>query len=213
MKKLTAITVLVVFSTITTTAQIKNTNVSNVNVQQGIKIKNINKLSVEALSRMKIPVIHTITEQLNKKPLKSWKLVPLKPKDNLLEVNNFHGVFQKNYWGVTSHPFFEGSRISRWEPGLLSLKFRQSKGTEYRLNIKIMGTTHRGKALFVSVDGITGRYPVAQDGYVNVAWRASYSSSNSQINIGHLLPTNYKSSDYRQGFPMTYIEEVAIDKI
>jgi len=192
---------------------LKKTNVKVHKVNFGVKIKNIDKLSVAQLSKTNIPLVHTITEKLDAKPLSTWSIEPLRPKNNWLVVSGFHGSSNKDYWGVESTPFFEGSRIAHWDPGYLSLIFRQSKGTEYRLKIKIMGSNHRGKALYVRVDEMSGRYPINPDGTVNVVWRASYSSAHAKINIGHLLQTNFKSSDYRFGFPRTYIEKVTIDKI
>jgi len=192
---------------------LKKNNVKVHKVNTGVKIKNIDKLSVEQLSKTNIPLVHAITEQLSAKPLKSWAIEPLRPKNNWLAVDGFYGSLNKGYWGIESAPFFEGSRIAHWDAGYLSLSFRQSKGTEYRLKIKIMGNGHRSKALYVHVDGMSGRYPINSEGIVNVVWRASYSSAHAKISIGHLLPTNFKSSDYRFGFPRTYIEKVYIDKI
>ena len=46
-------------------------------------------------------------------------------------------------------------------------------------------------------------------GYISTATQ----STTGTIYIGHLLPNNYDSREYKQGFPRTVIELVCIDKI
>ena len=74
--------------------------------------------------------------------------------------------------------------------------------------MKIQGSYHRGKSLYVQLDEMAGRYPVNPDGTIHVVWTSTLSSHIGVISIGRLL-----SNDYPQGFPQTVVEYVSIDKI
>lgn len=207
--------VLIVFST--ATAQMKkpklNAKVNTKTVNVGAKIKNVENLSINELATKKIPLISITEKQRNAKTITSWKIVPNRPKDNWLKVKSFYGWLQSDKWMIESRPLFEGSRISRWNPGWLELSFKQSKGVEYRLKVKIQGSNHRSKSLYVNTGDTTGRYPINPDGTVHVIWISSASSSTRTISIGHLLPNNFSARDFIHGFPRTTIEYISIDKI
>lgn len=212
MKNSIIITILLGLTFTTVSAQIKYTN-RNVPVKApiintGIKIKNLKKLSINQLAAKKIPIVSIEKKQGKGKAIKSWKITPNRPKDNLLSVKSFYGWLSSNKWSLESSPFFEGTKIASWNPGWLYLNFRQSKNIEYRMKIKLQGTNHRGKALYVNLGEMSARYPVNPDGLVHVVWSPTISVNS--ISIGHLLPNNYNVRDYPKGFPRTVIEYVNI---
>ena len=193
---------------------INNSSLGTVSqLNQGISIPNLKNLSTKELSKLNIPIVSLTDAQKNAKSITSWKLDPLRPRDNWLSVSGFYGLISQRRWGIESSPFFEGTKIAKWEPGWLILRFKQSKEVEYRLKIKIQGNNHRGKAIHVQLDDMSGRYPINPDGTVHVVWTASSSTDNSKIRIGHLLPNSYHFSDYPLGFPRTMVEAVSIDQI
>lgn len=216
MKKSILLLALLVIAFKASDAQIKkpiaNTKVKTTIINPGIKIKNIKNLSVNDLVAKNIPLVSVTKKQLNAKPITSWKIMPINPMDNLLFVQRFYGLLSKTFWQIESSPFFDGATISYWNAGRLDLAFRQSKNVEYRMKIKLLVTGTQNKSLFVHVGQMSGRYPVNPDGIVNVIWTAPI-TGNPRISIGHLLPNNYKISDYPRGLPKTIIESVTIDKI
>lgn len=213
MKKLKKITFMFVLLTSTlVSAQIKlsnnkikvNTNI----IKSGIQIKNLKNLSINELAAKKIPIISLAEKQGTGKPIKSWKITPNKPVNNQLSVSSFYGWLMADKWLIESSPFFDGPQISYWNPGWLNLRFNQSKNVEYRMKIKIQGSSHSGKSLYVSLGEMSGRYPINPDGLVHVVWSPTVSSNI--ISIGHLLPNNYEIRDYPRGLPRTSIEYVSI---
>ena len=190
-----------------------NTNANTAQLNQGIKVPNIKNLTTADLSKLKLPVLSITEKQRNSKPLTSWKITPNRLKDTYLELYDFFGYVTRNGWEIHSMPMIEGREVTRWNGGFLSLKFRQSQQTEYRMKIKLKSGNYRGKQIYVMMNDFSARYPIdPNDGTVNIAWTANRTSFNSQILIGQMMKTT-GNQDQRKPFPITKIEYVQIDKI
>lgn len=199
-------------------AQIKNTNliktnVNNIQVNKGIKVPNIKKLSTADISKLKLPTI-SITDKLrNAKPLTSWEITPDRLKDTYLELYDFYGRSTRDIWEIYSFPMIEGREVTKWNGGFLWLKFRQSQNIEYRIKVKLKGNNYSGREIYMLIDDFGAKYPVNRnDGTVNTVWTASRTSSNVSIAIGQLTKRT-GNQDQRRPFPVTRIEYVKIDKI
>jgi len=216
MKNLITTIFVIVFITITN-AQIKkpglNTNINVHTISPGIKISNIKNISTADLHKLKLPVVSITEIQKNAKPLKSWKITPMRLKDTYLEVSSFFGRGTKDLWEINSFPYVEGREVTKWNAEFLWLKFRQSQYVEYRMRIKLRGNNYRGAQLYIQVNDFGAKYPVdPNNGTVNVTWIGNRSTSNASIAIGQFVDQN-PHHDQRQPYATTRIEYVLIDKI
>lgn len=217
MKKLIITIVLVVLTLNTVNAQIKNpvlhSNVKVHKINPGVKINNIKNISTADLHKLKLPIVSITEAQKNAKPLKSWKITPMRLKDTYLEVSSFFGRGTKDLWEINSFPYVEGREVTKWHAEFLWLKFRQSQNIEYRMKIKLPGNNYRGSQLYIQVNDFGAKYPVdPNDGTVNVTWTGNRSTPNASIAIGQFVDQN-THHDQRQPYQTTRIEYVLIDKI
>ncbi len=190
MKNLIITIVLTVLTFSIASAQIKkiplkNTKVGVVQLNKGIKVPNIKNISTADLHKLKLPVVSITEIQKNAKPLRSWKITPMRLKDTYLEISSFFGRGTKSLWEINSFPLVEGREVTKWNAEFLWLKFRQSQGIEYRMKIKLRGNNFRGLQLYIQVNDFSAKYPVdPNDGTVNVTWTGNRSTSNASIAIG-----------------------------
>lgn len=200
--------------TIGANAQIKKPKITKHNpIKTGIELQNINELTTDALSKAKIPAINVAERIKNARPLTSWKIEPLRPKDNWLYLDGpYYGWYSQESWTLVSRPRIEGTELTGYYGSSLFLKFRQSKDIEYRMKIKLKTTSwHRGKHLHIQVNDFSGRYPIdPNNGTVTVGWTASRSQDKASIVIGQIIMENVGT---RRPFPETIITGISIDKI
>ena len=158
-----------------------------------------------------MPTISVAEKLKNAKPLTTWKINPLRPKDNWLYLDyQYYGWYSPEYWTLVSRPRIEGTEITGYYGAGLFLKFRQSKDIEYRMKIKLKNA-RRGQYLHVQLHDFSGRYPVdPYDNTVTVGWTAASSTDRASLYIGQFIKEN---QDPRRPFTDTSIEEIIIDKI
>jgi len=193
--------------------KLNNGKTSQVELKKGITIPNIKKISTTDLHKLKLPIVSITEVKKNTKPLTSWKITPMRLKDTYLELNSFFGRSTKQVWEINSFPMIEGREVTNWQAEFLWLKFRQTKGIEYRMKIKLPGNNYRGSQIYIQVNEFGAKYPVdPNNGTVNVIWVANRSNSNASIAVGQFVDQN-PHHDQRQPYATTRIEYISIDKI
>lgn len=150
MRKIITLVSFYLVMSLTISAQIKRTNVllnkTNVKKQvQGVKV-DISKFNKAAdFNRINIPESQISKTKLNAKPINTWKITPLKPKNAQLELKSLFGVVTPSYWQTGIETQTNDSDFTNLNPSFpISIKFRASGGVDYRLKLKNLITNRNG---------------------------------------------------------------------
>ncbi len=191
---------------------LKKTTVETNVLKPAPKILGYDKLSTGDLARLQVPVVAAATEKENAKAAESWEISPKRPVSGNLELISFNGAYSANYWIISSVPRIEGPDLTGYYSSWMQLKFKEVKGKEYRMKIKLNGSGYRNQHLYVGTPGNSlGSYPIDAGGIVNVIWTSDSASSGSAVNnpaIGQLV-----GGSARVAAPPTYIQKITIDEL
>ncbi|WP_338357579.1 hypothetical protein [Yeosuana marina] len=199
-----------------------------IKIEQGLKV-DLNSISVNNLSKLKIPVSTMNKEFLNAKAISSWEITPLKPIYAQLKLFNFYGLYHNNKWTIgdiyTNSPISQ-DRIDQYvidfynryddrnSPAQTNrifpvvLKFRASAGARYILSYDIWNT-HPSESVFIGRGPyITEVYFV--DGKINYVFEPNKSE---EITI-YISPKLGKTTDGIRSFrPTSFERGIKIDRI
>lgn len=179
---------------------------------QKIKLPEIDGLTPEVLQELKIPRISISEAQKNAKPITSWEITPLRPKDNFLVLSRMvHGAYTLDAWILEPKPRIDLGRLIGHDLSALLLDFRQSAGSEYRIKIKLAeGSSPRGLAhIMVDTGYFIGYFPIdRENNEVNAVFTANR-SYNGKITITLIL----KGIEPNLEFVVSSIQKIKIDKI
>lgn len=218
MKTLLLFLGLMTVSTCALTAQIKNTQVDikktilvNPKINQGIKIPNLEDLTTDALSELKVPKIIYSKEQMAATAQKHWELTPMIPKSGDLYVIGFYGYFDYQFWRLISKPVM-GNQGPSHNPAWLKLSFNPKAGKEYRMKIFLKGNRNvPNRSLYVQTGVLLGQYPIDSNNITSVVWTIDPESTcPSCLSIGQIASP---SSNHEGKFPETTIEKIFIDEL
>jgi len=193
---------------------IKKPKLTEINLSMGIVTPNCIDLSTASLIKMKVPKVQVAKSKKTASTITSWEITPLRPKTRGFSIGSwYYGEYSLKIWTLISQPRIEGQDFTGWFSSWLFLQFRQTAGTEYRMKIKLLDNPSflRGKFLYVSAEGLTGRYPIDhKDNTVNVVWKAKNSGLTPSLQIGPIEGSNPNPNNPS---PKTKIQKITIDKI
>ncbi|WP_423999433.1 hypothetical protein [Maribacter sp. IgM3_T14_3] len=179
---------------------------------QNIKLPEIDGLTPEVLQKLKIPRISISEAQKNAKPITSWEITPLRPKDNFLVLSEMvHGAYTLDAWILEPKPRIDLGRLIGHDLSALLLDFRQSAGSEYRIKIKLLNNPSWRGLLHIMVDTgyFSGYFPLDRDNNeVNAVFTANR-SYNGKITISLFL----KGVEPNIELATAIIQKITIDKI
>lgn len=211
--------VLIIFTMATLNAQIKKPiikkpRVTEINLTMGIVTPNCIDLSTSSLIKMKVPKVQVARSKKSASASTSWEITPVRPKIRGFSIGSwYYGEYSLKTWTLISQPRIEGQNFTGWFSSWLFLQFKQTAGTEYRMKIKLLDNRSflRGKFLYVSAEGLTGRYPIDhKDNTVNVVWKAKSSGFTPSLQIGPIEGSNPNPNNPS---PKTRIQKITIDRI
>ncbi len=217
MKRLITTILLVAFGMVTANAQIakskistKSSSIKNVQVNQGVKIPNIDKLRSTDLERLKIPTVSITDAQKNGKVISSWEISPLRPKNSSLSIDSYYGEYSLTGWQLEPRPGFEGPEFKGFFMSSILLNFRVSRGSRYIIRVQLQETRndwYEGKTILAAaIHGSFAQYPI--DSYNNevlIPFTAN-SSGIKRISIGNIINSNSRLFAYT-------IKKININKI
>lgn len=126
----------------TLNAQIKKPKLDNTSIDtdlldqsvKGLKVKNLDKMSVKDFAKLKIPVSILSKDILNKEPTRSWVITPLKLNDAHLKFISSDAYTSQESWqfGYVLNP-------RDYLAFKFTISFRVTGGVEYRLKLKNVG--------------------------------------------------------------------------
>ena len=176
-----------------------------------IVLPEIDGLTPEVLQQLKIPRKSINEAQKNAKPITSWEITPLKPKDNFLVFTRMvHGAYTLNEWILEPKPKIDLGRLIGYELSALLMDFRQSAGSEYRIKIKLSNRRYRGLFhIMVDTGYFVGYFPVDSDNNEVNAVFTSNRSYNGKILVSLIL----KGQEPNLECVGTVIKKISIDKI
>ena len=169
----------------------KSNGVKNIQVNQGVKIPNIDKLSSSDLKKLRIPMVSITDVQRNGKVVSSWEISPMRPKYSALELVRHYGEYSLQGWTLLPRPRFEGPEFKGYDISAIQLKFRVIGGASYLIKIKLKDVSrnwYEGKTMLAAaMNNTLARYPIdARNKVVLIPFTAN-SSGNKTIHIGNVV--------------------------
>lgn len=236
MKKAIILFIWGLFAITTVNAQIKKPSVKvKVNkhkthqVSPGVLLKSSVKLkTLKDFNKLNIPVTKITKEQLNAKPIRSWKITPLKLKDGVLKLASFTGSSGLTYWSwyTETRGANKGNNankrrlINELESGTVNnnhhtalpftIKFRVTGGVEYRLKIeqRVIIPSRHSNFLYIKKGNYITKIQKGQFNSFNYIFKEARSSEIEISFSGVVIPDETISV-----FNPLRTEKIEIDRI